>query len=375
MGRPFTSRYPFLSALLLLWGALFVGACSWFAPKRPSRIDRHQFAFHVRNTIEEAGGSQVWVKIPAGTPFPPGRADAVTEVLALPATFDAVITAIRQAAGKDGAALTTREIRFPARGRGVEIRLLEQNQLLGRWRLHEVKRLYRAAIVIDDLGEDLEAARRLLHLPYPLTFSVLPYLRHSVETAEEAHQAGREVMLHLPMQPEPGTPVSPGQGEIKRGMRSEEVGRTLRADLAAVPYATGVNNHMGSRATADAALMTTVMEALEERRLYFVDSRTTAASVALEAARRARLPAFYRSVFLDDRESVAYSLGQLREFRRVVEEQGVAIAIGHPHATTLAALAQFLPELERDNIQLVPASELVHLPEVAHLSPPRRPEP
>jgi polysaccharide deacetylase 2 family uncharacterized protein YibQ len=118
------------------------------------------------------------------------------------------------------------------------------------------------------------------------------------------------------------------------------------------------------------ALMVDVMKILSDRRLYFIDSRTTAASVALEAARREGMPSFYRAVFLDDKETVPYTLGQLREFRRKVEQDGVALAIGHPHATTIAALAKFLPELKKADIELVAPSQIVRLPEVAHLNPP-----
>jgi len=113
-----------------------------------------------------------------------------------------------------------------------------------------------------------------------------------------------------------------------------------------------------------------VMKTLGDRRLYFIDSRTTAASVALEAARRQSVPAFYRAVFLDDTETVAYTAGQLHLFRHAVEQEGVALAIGHPHATTIAALAKFLPELERADIELVEPSEIVRLPEIARLNPP-----
>jgi hypothetical protein len=112
------------------------------------------------------------------------------------------------------------------------------------------------------------------------------------------------------------------------------------------------------------------MRSLAGRHLYFVDSRTTAATVALETARHEGLPAFYRSVFLDDTKTVRYTLEQLRQFRRVLEEQGTALAIGHPYPTTIAALAKFLPQLEGDDVQLAPASRLVRLPEVAHLNPP-----
>ena len=236
--------------------------------------------------------------------------------------------------------------------------------------LREVPRLLRAAIVIDDVGNDLEAARKLLALDYPLTFSVLPYLRYTQISAQEAHRSGHEVMLHLPMEPEPGGHLSPGEGAILVGMNAAEVQKAVENDLAAVPYVAGVNNHMGSRATQDAALMAEVMKTLADHRLYFIDSRTTAASVALEAARRQRLPAFYRTVFLDDTETVPYTLGQLREFRRMVEQEGVALAIGHPHATTIAALEKFLPELERADIELVAPSQIVRLPEVARMHPP-----
>ena len=117
--------------------------------------------------------------------------------------------------------------------------------------------------------------------------------------------------------------------------------------------------------------MTAVMSALAEHQVYFVDSRTTADSVAFHVARNMGIPSFYRSVFLDDTETTAYTLGQLRKLGRAARLQGVALAIGHPYPTTLAALRQFLPELEREDVQLVPASRLVRLLEVARLSPPR----
>lgn len=153
------------------------------------------------------------------------------------------------------------------------------------------------------------------------------------------------------------------------GMGGTEVQRVVESDLAAVPYVVGVNNHMGSRATQDGTLMAEVMEALADHHLYFIDSRTTAASVALEVARGHHLPAFYRTVFLDDTETVEYTLGQLRDFRRTVEHEGVALAIGHPHATTITALEEFLPEFESADIELVTPSQIVRLPEVAKLHP------
>jgi len=172
-----------------------------------------------------------------------------------------------------------------------------------------------------------------------------------------------------PMEPEADAHMSPGEGAILVGMNSGEVRRVVQDDLAAVPYVAGVNNHMGSRATQDAALMDDVMSTLADRRLYFIDSRTTGSSTALQAAQRRRLPAFYRTVFLDNTETVEYTLRQLGEFRRQVEDTGVALAIGHPHATTITALAKFLPELERSDIELVPPSTIVRLPDLGRLDP------
>jgi polysaccharide deacetylase 2 family uncharacterized protein YibQ len=171
------------------------------------------------------------------------------------------------------------------------------------------------------------------------------------------------------MEPEASSHASPGEGEIRVGMTSFEIERILQSDLASVPQAVGANNHMGSRATADPRLMAAVMRSLAGHHLYFVDSRTTAASVAFEAACQQGLPAFYRSVFLDDTETVPYALGQLRQFRRILEKQGTALAIGHPYPTTIAALAKFLPEFDRDDVELAPASRLLRLPEVARLRP------
>lgn len=152
-------------------------------------------------------------------------------------------------------------------------------------------------------------------------------------------------------------------------MNKKEVQSIVQKDLAAVPFVAGVNNHMGSRATKDAALMSDVMTVLADRHLYFIDSRTTPTSAALAEARKQHLPAFYRGVFLDNTENVDYTLGQLREFEERVEERGIALAIGHPHATTITALAKFLPELDNADIELIPPSQITRLPELDKLEP------
>jgi polysaccharide deacetylase 2 family uncharacterized protein YibQ len=360
----FDFRLPFLLFLILA-----ANACNWFRPQPLSESGRHELAVRFTNVLADAGGAQIWVKHPAKLHHGQGS-DASLQVLATPAAYQSVLSAVRQESDKDKVALEFTVVTLGGGRQMAILNLMQRGQRIIQIHLREVPRLLRAAIVIDDMGRDLQAAHKLLALDYPLTFSVLPYLRYTRITAQEAHRIGHEVMLHLPMEPEPGAHASPGEGAILVGMNAAEVQRVIQNDLASVPYAAGVNNHMGSRATQDAALMTDVMKILADHRLYFIDSRTTGASMALEAARRQRLPAFYRAVFLDDTETVPYTLGQLREFRHTVERDGVALAIGHPHATTVAALAKFLPEFDRADIELVVPSEIVRLPELARLHPP-----
>lgn len=345
---------------------LAANACNWFHPQPLSESDRHELAVRFKTVVTDAGGAQILIKHPAKLQSP----DTSLQVLATPAAYPAVLSAVQRESDKNQLDLGTSSASAGGGLRAVNLDVTQRGQRIIQIHVRQVPRLLRAAIVIDDMGRDLEAAHKLLALDYPLTISVLPHLRYSQTTAQEAHRNGLEVMLHLPMEPEPSAQVSPGEGAILVGMNAAEVQRVVQNDLASVPFVAGVNNHMGSRATQDAALMAEVMKILADHRLYFIDSRTTAASVALAAAQRQRLPAFYRAVFLDNTETVPYTLGQLREFRHMVEQEGVALAIGHPHATTLAALAKFLPELERADIELVAPSQIVRLPELARLHPP-----
>jgi polysaccharide deacetylase 2 family uncharacterized protein YibQ len=217
----------------------------------------------------------------------------------------------------------------------------------------------RLAIILDDLGNDQGAAEAIFALPYPLTISVLPNHAHSVEIAEEAHRRGYQVMLHLPME-------SVGQGkpesqELRPGMSSKDVSTLVNGFLRAVPDVAGVNNHQGSQSTTDLALMDELMPVLRDRRLFYIDSRTTAATVAYDAARRAGVLSGYRNVpFLDDVIEVAAVRKQLRLALREAGQKSEAIAIGHPHPATLKALSEILPEAQARGVRLVPASELVH---------------
>jgi len=219
----------------------------------------------------------------------------------------------------------------------------------------------RLAIIIDDLGRDRSAADAVIALPFPLTASVLPNLPFSADVADRAYRRGDHVILHLPMEAvsESG-PAEPEPVELRVGMNADQVKSIVAGMLATVPHAGGVNNHEGSRATADPALMNAVMAALRERGLYFIDSRTTAATVAYDSAESTGVPAASRKVFLDDTPTREAILAQLDLAVRDARENGSAIAIGHPRPATIAALAEGVPRLRADGIRLVFASDLVH---------------
>jgi uncharacterized protein len=217
----------------------------------------------------------------------------------------------------------------------------------------------RLAIILDDVGGDSAAVDSIFALRYPLTLSILPNHPRSAEIAKEAHSRGYQVMLHLPMESVANETAE--TDELRPGMSSAEVSTELASMLRSVPYAAGANNHQGSLATSDPRLMSALMPALRSHHLFFVDSRTTAATVAYSAAQTAGVPCGYRNVpFLDDVQETGAILHQLELAAKDAREKGYAIAIGHPHPATLRALSGFLPEAESKGIRLVDASDLVH---------------
>ncbi len=217
----------------------------------------------------------------------------------------------------------------------------------------------RLAIILDDLGSDRAAADAIFALPYPLTISVLPNHAHSAEIAAEAHRRGYEIMLHLPMQSVGNE--TPEAQELHPGMPPDDIPVLFEQMMQSVPNATGVNNHQGSQATADAALMEELMPVLQKWNLFYVDSRTTAATVAYDTAQRLGVRSGFRNVpFLDDVPEVSAVRKQLELALRGAKEKGEAIAIGHPHPATLQALRELLPQAKTRGVHLVYASDLVH---------------
>jgi hypothetical protein len=188
---------------------------------------------------------------------------------------------------------------------------------------------------------------------------VLPNHEHSSEIANEAERRGYQVMLHLPMQAV--ATEKPEAQELRPHMPEAEVSQLVDQFLQSVPGAIGVNNHQGSKATSDSALMTDLMPVLREHHLFYIDSRTTAATVAYDTAQNSGVPSAFRNVpFLDDVPETSAVLKQLALALRDAHEKGQAIAIGHPHAGTLQALREMLPKAQSRGVRLVFASELVH---------------
>jgi len=220
-------------------------------------------------------------------------------------------------------------------------------------------KLPRVAIIIDDMGGNRGVLSDLLSLKYPVTFAVIPFQDYSKETADIAHKKGREVMLHLPMEPIDYPQYNPGPGALFTFMTPEEFKAALAEDLAAVPHISGVNNHMGSSLTQDREKMEIVLRAVKERHLFFVDSRTTPKSVAYDVAVKLGVLALERNVFLDNEANVESIKKKIDELITKAKAGGRALAIGHPRPETVKALKEMEKRLTGSEVQVVPASGLL----------------
>jgi hypothetical protein len=217
----------------------------------------------------------------------------------------------------------------------------------------------RVAIVVDDLGQDLDVARKVATIPLAITFSVLPFQDRSKDVVALALANGREVMLHMPMEPEGYPRVNPGNGALLLAMSPGDIHRNLRTALDATSPIAGINNHMGSRFTEHAEPMGIVMKELRRRGLFFLDSATTPRSAALDAARENGVPYLRRDIFLDHVLAESFVKTQLVQLIRKAKIQGTALGIGHPHEVTLDVLRRESGLFEREGIAVVPASRLV----------------
>jgi polysaccharide deacetylase 2 family uncharacterized protein YibQ len=219
----------------------------------------------------------------------------------------------------------------------------------------------RIALVIDDVGVHIPNARRALALPGPVTLSLMTYAPGLAGLAEAGRQRGHELLLHVPMEPE-GWDVDPGPNVLLADVPRYELRRRVAWALDRVDGVVGINNHMGSRFTADRAAMDFVMAELARRGLMFLDSVTSGRTVGSAASRAAGVPYVARDVFLDNVETAEAIRAQLRKLEAVARRDGSAIAIAHPKAVTLDVLEAWLASLAQRGFVLVPVSALVAAP-------------
>jgi len=217
----------------------------------------------------------------------------------------------------------------------------------------------RLAILLDDGGQNLDQVEAAAALPKTVGFAILPFLPRSTETAVALHDAGHEIWLHLPMEPENYPANDPGPGAVLMSMNSDDLRTAVHLAINNIPHVVGVNNHMGSKATADLKTMTWIMQELKTRDLAFIDSRTTIHTVAEEAAQAQGVPTNRRHVFLDNERSAAAIRVQLDEAIYRSRMEGEIIAIGHLDKVTIEVLSQELPGLGKRGADLVKPSDLV----------------
>lgn len=205
-------------------------------------------------------------------------------------------------------------------------------------------------LIIDDLGGDKEAIDKLLRIKQPLNLAVLPHLSHSRYAARAAYRGGKDVILHLPMEPKYSsgyTADDAGEGVLLLGFSIDQIREELRRNIMAVPNVAGVNNHMGSKFMENEEPVRTVMKELKARDLYFVDSLTTSNSRGYSVAKQLGVKTLKRDVFIDQSgRGREYTIEQLDRLVRIAEKNGMAVGIGHPYPETIDVLAEYMPKVE-----------------------------
>jgi polysaccharide deacetylase 2 family uncharacterized protein YibQ len=222
----------------------------------------------------------------------------------------------------------------------------------------------RIAVIIDDIGFDLTLVKELAKIKAPIACAVLPYAPHAAEAAVLLHAAGKEILLHLPMEPLAYPAEDPGTGALFVDMNANELRGRMDTALAAVPHVRGVNNHMGSRFMRDEAGVAGVMDELARRGLFFVDSRTAPDSRGREGAALAGIRFAARDLFIDHAPGYEAALTALIHPPGQDLGRREWLLIGHPHPETLRALREALPRWRKEGIRVIPVSACVRIPRV-----------
>ena len=215
------------------------------------------------------------------------------------------------------------------------------------------------ALVIDDLGYNPELAEALFKIDYQLTVSILPNLPYTRSIAQRALQKGKEVILHLPMEPYDYPNAHVEEGTLLISMKDWEIRGLIDKALRELDCAVGANNHMGSRMVEHEEKMRIILEEMKNRGLFFLDSRTSPRSIVYKLAKKMGVKTATRHVFLDGKNEVTYIRKQLDQVAKVALKNGGGIAIGHLQPATIEALRDHLPHLEKKGIQFVKLSEVM----------------
>ncbi|HUN53655.1 MAG TPA: divergent polysaccharide deacetylase family protein [Smithella sp.] len=215
------------------------------------------------------------------------------------------------------------------------------------------------AIIIDDMGCSLSAAKELRDINADLTFAILPFQAHTREAAEMFHKANRETLLHLPMEPVSYPREKPGEGALFTDMNDEELVLQLKKNIADVPYISGVNNHMGSKFMTDEKKLILIFNELKKKKLFFVDSRTSNDTKAYAAAKKTGLQIAERKIFIDNNRDYNKVYANLIN---ITKDHDVSprIIIGHPYPETIRALKEATKVFQEKGVSIVPVSEIVN---------------
>ncbi|MFA5261089.1 MAG: divergent polysaccharide deacetylase family protein [Candidatus Omnitrophota bacterium] len=227
-------------------------------------------------------------------------------------------------------------------------------------RIPERTSLGKVAIIIDDNGYNMTDCNAISQINAPITVSVLPHLKYSQEIAHCAHNQGKEVMLHLPLEPHQNNDTYPGNYIITTVMPPSLVIQKFNEALASVPHAKGINNHMGSKATEDTALMSILFTQMKINNLYFVDSRVTRKTICPLLASQRHLPFAERDVFLDNKNDRTYIEQQFRELRQTAVKHGYAIGICHARALTWDILKEQIDLMTSIGYEIVPVKSIIN---------------
>ncbi|HLE25694.1 MAG TPA: divergent polysaccharide deacetylase family protein [Thermodesulfobacteriota bacterium] len=221
----------------------------------------------------------------------------------------------------------------------------------------------KVVIIVDDLGFMKEPIDKLLEIPAQLSFAVLPNLPYSHYAAEMAYKNGRDVILHLPMEPTDSSGYAAfdaGEDVLLMGLPKDKILDKLEKNLTAIPYIKGVNNHMGSKFTENTELMELILERIKSKGLFFVDSRTSKSTSGFKVAKELGIKTAERDLFLDeDSQRADYIKSQIERLIRVSKEKGYAIGICHPYPDTIKVLSEVIPDIKKE-VEIIPVSGVVN---------------